>query len=556
VLTLTQPECCSVSLHVVKGRFPSPLTLEGFLAREASMVKALSKSTKGFGRKLLKALLALLDDQGLGTVIGQSRLTENALKALRVYRNQVMGAAPQIAAENQAKIANESVKAGARTWFKTKKHLVKKNVRPETLWEAEFFGRHNELFMGKFFDETLAQRAKDKIIDAHAEASRRHSGISDTLERYAAIRADVAAQLKQDFAGIAGASEGYWKTYSANALNNARTYAQLQMFQQQDGVIGYRIRAVMDSQTTDICRSLNGMTFSIPQALERFEQMFAAQSIPDFQAIHPMVRGDAQGGYSFDRLSSTVSVNINSRAFLQNNGICFPPFHWGCRSSVEPVYGMLDWDLLETRSIEHDADQSAGLPAEMIQLTDEDLDHLRRMELATNAEDFYRAAAGFRPFEVAFIETRGGQYFMHTSYRSGWVDYTPQQMSLMAGATLVHTHPEDRTLSSDDIGVGITSGADRIIAASATGNNGRAYIMSGLQDFDWGFNSSSLTDQLDAMRIGGNLSVLRQQLDDMIDEGRLTQYLAGSIYMHYSNQRIARILGVTYGVIEFNTDGP
>lgn len=318
------------TLLLKRGGF-SALTLEGFIEREATLWNALNKSTEESLAKLKSELLRAALSDGLLTLFGRHKLNRAVNAALKKFTDSLLEIAPAVAADAQESIAREAVAESQNRWFGKPK--VGKADAQEIL-EREFLLRNNALFMGKFLNETLPEKVKYAITEAY------NAALGKPYDEKLEI---VQNQLAERFGKVAEAPSNYWKVFSVNALNNARTYAQLRTFEQQPGVVGYRIRSVIDGKTSNICRALSGKVFPIKQALARFDQMFQAQSLDDLRTLSPMVQGTIDKGFHYDlgRGAGKQTLDIQNYQGLLDSGISFPPFHFNCRSSVQPVFGTL-----------------------------------------------------------------------------------------------------------------------------------------------------------------------------------------------------------------------
>lgn len=121
------------------------------------------------------------------------------------------------------------------------------------------------------------------------------------------------------------------------------------------GIERYRIEAVLDERTTDICRFLHGKSFSVRRGLEAFEKV---EANPDaIKELSPWVH-EATSGRSgrkalyVERGGERVAITEVTRSAagsrddrgefarslserqLTNLGVSLPPFHGMCRSVV------------------------------------------------------------------------------------------------------------------------------------------------------------------------------------------------------------------------------
>ena len=72
-------------------------------------------------------------------------------------------------------------------------------------------------------------------------------------------------------------------------MATGRSYAQISSYAEA-GIDRYRILAVMDAHTTPLCRFLNGKTFSVATALDRFDAIDALEDPEQIKAALPWGR--------------------------------------------------------------------------------------------------------------------------------------------------------------------------------------------------------------------------------------------------------------------------
>lgn len=194
------------------------------------------------------------------------------------------------------------------------------------------------------------------------EYGRRHEAFSERARLIVADgleaglgRDDVARDLESAARDIiAGRGSFYWETVAGAFVSSGRSFGQLSAYAEA-GIDRYIIEAVLDERTTEICRFLDGKTFTVATGLRAFERVEAE---PDLvQALTPWVREaiDPETGrkvlFVEGRDGRTPLAQVTrsaagtrddrgdfSRALserdLENLGISFPPYHGLCRSTT------------------------------------------------------------------------------------------------------------------------------------------------------------------------------------------------------------------------------
>lgn len=164
-------------------------------------------------------------------------------------------------------------------------------------------------------------------------------------------RDDIAGELEEAArAAFVGRAPFYWEVVASAFIGQGRSFAQVSSYAEA-GVQTYRIEAVLDERTTHICRYLHGKTFSVGDALRKFEQVELLEEPEDIKRALPWVRerldGDrltlTSGGTAIaDVTRSAVGLRDDVGEFrallpdehLGGAGLGFPPFHGLCRSTT------------------------------------------------------------------------------------------------------------------------------------------------------------------------------------------------------------------------------
>jgi len=185
-----------------------------------------------------------------------------------------------------------------------------------------------------------------RIVSAGLEEGLGRDDIAEGLERAAR-------------AALVDRAPFYWETVAASFISHGRSYAQMSSYAEAS-IRQYRIEAVLDEQTTNICRFLHGKTFAVADALRRFDRI---EQLDDPEAIKqamPWVRESQDretgntwlyvngGGGRTDLAEVTRSAMgtrddrgdfraLASDAALNEVGIGFPPYHGLCGTTTLAV---------------------------------------------------------------------------------------------------------------------------------------------------------------------------------------------------------------------------
>ncbi len=138
---------------------------------------------------------------------------------------------------------------------------------------------------------------------------------------------ELADDLQKEFKEIMKGSRSYFEGLAEHTGLRIREFGRLKNYEKV-GAQYYKIVAVMDERTSDICRALNGKIFPLEPALNAMNAMFEVNEHQSFEEakeelkrIAPFVR-DNQVEYD----SSGKPTGIHGMHTP------FPPFHWRCRT--------------------------------------------------------------------------------------------------------------------------------------------------------------------------------------------------------------------------------
>ncbi len=173
-------------------------------------------------------------------------------------------------------------------------------------------------------------------------------------------RDEIAAELAEAAqAQLLTRTSAYWEVVAGAFVSNARSFGQLSGFAEA-GIQRYRIEAVMDKRTTEVCRYLDDKVFEVGDALRRFDRLDRLERPEDIRREQPWVRTStdpATGQRSMyvnrdgervrigDIVRSAVGTSDDASEFartvsnaeLVDLGVSWPPYHGLCRSTCLAV---------------------------------------------------------------------------------------------------------------------------------------------------------------------------------------------------------------------------
>ena len=116
-------------------------------------------------------------------------------------------------------------------------------------------------------------------------------------------------------------TEAYWRLVANHTISRAHHYGILRGAQEQ-GKLGYRLVAVLDTRTTELCLELNGREFWVADGINHLEKV--AECDPeDISKVSPWVKAEDVKGKTSDELVEM--------------GVMVPPFHGNCRTTLVTI---------------------------------------------------------------------------------------------------------------------------------------------------------------------------------------------------------------------------
>jgi SPP1 gp7 family putative phage head morphogenesis protein len=263
-----------------------------------------------------------------------------ARQALKSVEKQVLPSIEQVFETEAPKIGSQTRRSAVRQF----------SLRIDTdLTRAdERVARFVSESQGNFIRDEYGRRSEDfsaRARDIVANGVKRGLGRDDIVEELSAQMTDAA------FAR----GENYWQVVAMSFANRARTYTQLNAFE-DSGILRFRFEAVLDEVTSEICRFMHGRVFSVPRATKHFRDVERARDPERIQELQPWVqvgaddkgnqvlfyeRGDRrrvvaqvdEPGVGESDEVGTYSRELSNEQ-LEAAGVTVPPLHGRCRSTI------------------------------------------------------------------------------------------------------------------------------------------------------------------------------------------------------------------------------
>lgn len=160
---------------------------------------------------------------------------------------------------------------------------------------------------------------------------------------------DAGGQLLRDALGAEHRrSDAYWRGLAATVATRSRSFGAVSAML-ATGATAYEYVNPQDERTSDVCRKLDGVRFTVRGAAELRTRLLAADSPEAVREITPWPSVEDLEGAGGELLDG---------AELQAKGIAWPPLHFHCRSSIDVV----TWAPITAQALDPQGDVETGTP--------------------------------------------------------------------------------------------------------------------------------------------------------------------------------------------------
>lgn len=319
-----------ITVHVLKANKKQ----ESILKQSGFLRVALRESTV-----LRQTVRSFLDVegafQGLALIDWTSMSKKDRNTILRGLAKLLNDLPRQFMAEVKDAIQKRSLK----TAWKTHRDMALSNGKFKI--DRKFVENNNELL--NFISKTTSLFFREEYTKVSRRFDKKAKRfISDGIERGLSNQRIFNGLLRM-FKKSAS-HKSYWDTVALVHVNRVRSFAQLKTFK-LNGIENYKVSAVLDGRTTDICLMLHDTVMSVESGLGVFEEFRNIKTREGFNSTSPFLfsRGgqvfvktvnghskvaDKKANNSFDKLSAEK---------MSSMGINAPPYHFRCRSRIVPA---------------------------------------------------------------------------------------------------------------------------------------------------------------------------------------------------------------------------
>lgn len=130
-------------------------------------------------------------------------------------------------------------------------------------------------------------------------------------------RAELSAVLKEEFEGMVDKDENYFKLVADYIISEAQNTSKINQALKYD-VEAFKVRARIDTQTSDICRWMNGKIIPASHLKNQLTRVFESTSIESKKLAAP---------WQSKPIFGSLPKNVGR-----------PPYHGHCRTELEPVW--------------------------------------------------------------------------------------------------------------------------------------------------------------------------------------------------------------------------
>lgn len=171
--------------------------------------------------------------------------------------------------------------------------------------EALLSMRKGFYWMGVEYNEALQKRLKDLI---------------EKTFKGEIANEDIGAVLRDEFGSLIGANESYFKGVAEHISLQSQNISRV-MQGKKYGVKYYKVVAVMDSRTSEICRSMHGRIIPASHLENQAQKILSAKNMSQKK-----------------NAAIWQSKAYNGRSDKMDANFGLPPYHFRCRTKVVPVW--------------------------------------------------------------------------------------------------------------------------------------------------------------------------------------------------------------------------
>jgi SPP1 gp7 family putative phage head morphogenesis protein len=338
-------ELASELLGVDVRKAIDPLTPKGFLLISEAVAKSLARAAAGAEASVVSDVLGELnlDWKGMSTEAASAAMKAINGAISKSYRKRLVPKVDGILEVEAPKLMKSSRKATA-----SREKLKISMTRSQRDKDAERWVRTSQV---NFIRDSSDERATKLSVKAR-------SIVAKGLEKGLGSEV-IANDLKKTFKEDIPRPDSYWRVVSDSFVGRARIASMIGAYEDAE-IESYRVVAVIDEVTTDICRFMDGRVFKVSDARRVLDSLMDLADPEDVKYAHPWVRKavDEKGrswlyvpradgkvepiaritrsgvGVADDKGTYASAIGDARLAAI---GIPIPPYHGRCRSTIVAV---------------------------------------------------------------------------------------------------------------------------------------------------------------------------------------------------------------------------
>jgi len=200
-----------------------------------------------------------------------------------------------------------------------------------------FMAKDQMWWIGDFYDSSLSNVLNKRVSQVMLEQGLGRADAAKELQK--TLHKDIMAGRLPAKVGVPppgwnSTPQAYFEGLTGNMASRASGWSALESMVDA-AVERYRIAAVLDSRTSDVCRTMNGKVFTTAQGTSLRDRIMAAKSPDDIKKIAGWQRADEiTSKYGVKRGKALTPKQASTMA---SAGLALPPYHFRCRSTVLPA---------------------------------------------------------------------------------------------------------------------------------------------------------------------------------------------------------------------------
>lgn len=206
-------------------------------------------------------------------------------------------------------------------------------------YHTYWVGRH----YGASISESLQLATQKTIIEGGLAGTQAANAYRDIASKYLAGKGESFPEVPLRWTGT---TDEYFAGLSNHVGTQARVFSRLESYERV-GITTYRVVAVLDDRTSDICQMMHGQTFTVQQGLDVAEVWSSEYSPEDVKEKAGWLRVNEAAKLAGlkDYKPGTVSPKISPKGMdaLAKAGMALPPYHFRCRTDIVAEQEVTTW---------------------------------------------------------------------------------------------------------------------------------------------------------------------------------------------------------------------